>query len=182
GARAGALDPLGVALGLAAALVYSAYILLSDRVAARVPPQLLATLVCTGAAGTLLAGSALLGTFEPGALTPAGWGWIGAIAFVSTVAAIALFFAGLRRVGPSAAAILSTVEPLVTIVLAAWVFGERLQPGQLVGGALILTGVVVLSAPPGTRRAVRRWALRAAAQRSAARRASASARAGRAAR
>ena len=45
--------------------------------------------------------------------TPAGAGWLAAIALVSTVGAIGLFFAGLRRVGPTAASILSTLEPVV---------------------------------------------------------------------
>jgi drug/metabolite transporter (DMT)-like permease len=50
GAGTGALDPTGTALGLGAALVYSAYILVSERIAARMRPRLLAALVCTGAA------------------------------------------------------------------------------------------------------------------------------------
>ena len=57
---------------------------------------------------------------------PEGWGWIGAIALVSTVGAILAFFAGLARVGPSAAAILSVFEPVVTVALAAAAFGESL--------------------------------------------------------
>ena len=142
GAGAGALDPLGVALGLAAATVYSVYILVSDGVARRVRPQVLATLVCTGAAVTLLAGSTLLGEFRPAELTAAGWGWLACLAVVSTVAAISLFFAGLERVGPTMASILSTVEPLVTVVLAFLVFGERLGAIQLLGGALVLAAVV----------------------------------------
>ena len=142
GAGTGALDPWGVALGLGAAVVYSVYILVSDGVTARVRPQLLATLVCTGAAATLIVGSALLGELRPGELTGAGWAWLGCLAVVSTVGAITLFFAGLERVGPTTAAILSTVEPLVTIVLAFVVFGERLGTIQLLGGALVLAAVV----------------------------------------
>jgi drug/metabolite transporter (DMT)-like permease len=142
GASDGALDPLGVALGLGAALVYSAYILVSDPITRRVRPQLLATLVCTGAAATLLAGSIALGEFRPGELTAAGWGWLLCLAAVSTVTAISLFFAGLERVGPTMAAILSTVEPLVTILLAFVVLGERLGAMQLLGGALVLAAVV----------------------------------------
>ena len=87
---------------------------------------MLAALVCTGAAVSLTAGSALLGELRPGALTAAGWGWLACLAVVSTVGAIALFFAGLRRVGPTTAAILATVEPLVTVLLAFVVFGETL--------------------------------------------------------
>ena len=142
GAGAGALDPLGVALGLGAAVVYSAYILVSDPITRRIRPQLLATLVCTGAAVTLLTGSIVLGEFRPGDLTAAGWGWLVCLAAVSTVTAISLFFAGLERVGPTLAAILSTVEPLVTVLLALIVLGERLGAIQLLGGALVLAAVV----------------------------------------
>ena len=142
GAGAGDLEPLGAALGLGAAVVYSTYILVSDGIAGRVRPQLLATLVCTGAALTLTAGSALLGELRPAELTGAGWGWLACLAVVSTVAAISLFFAGLERVGPTTAAILATVEPLVTVLLAFAVFGETLGPLQLAGGALVLAAVV----------------------------------------
>jgi drug/metabolite transporter (DMT)-like permease len=57
-----------------------------------------------------------------------------------------MFFAGLSRVGPTTASILSTVEPLVTVMLASVVFGERLTPAQLAGGALVLAAVLVLRA------------------------------------
>ncbi len=146
GAGPGALDPLGVALGLGAAVVYSIYILSSEGVAGRVAPRVLAALVCTGAALTLTVGSALLGELRPGELTLAGWGWLMSVTLVSTVAAITLFFAGLHRVGPTTASILATVEPLVTVLLAFLVFGEMLSAVQLAGGALVLGGVLVLHA------------------------------------
>jgi drug/metabolite transporter (DMT)-like permease len=146
GAGTGALDPLGAALGLGAACVYSTYILVSEGVAVRMRPTVLSAIVCTGAAVSLTVGAAVLGELRPGALTAAGWGWLACLGAVSTVAAISLFFAGLRRVGPTAASILSTVEPVVTVLLAAIVFGEVLSPVQLLGGALVLSAVPVLHA------------------------------------
>jgi drug/metabolite transporter (DMT)-like permease len=50
-------------------------------------------------------------------------------------------------VGPSEAAILSTFEPVVTVVLAFFALGERLTPLQLAGGALVLAAVVLLQLP-----------------------------------
>jgi drug/metabolite transporter (DMT)-like permease len=146
GAGTGALEGAGVALGLGAALVYSAYILISDGIAQRLPALTLATLVCTGAALSLTIGPAAIGQLRLGELSPAGWGWLACLAGVSTVGAIAMFFAGLSRVGPSTASILSTVEPLVTVALAFVVFGERLSVVQLAGGALVLAAVLVLQA------------------------------------
>jgi drug/metabolite transporter (DMT)-like permease len=147
GAGARALDPFGAALALAAAVVYSAYILVSEGIARRTRPRVLAALVCTGAAVSLTVGSALSGELRPGELTLAGWGWLACLAVVSTVASISLFFAGLRRAGPTTASILATVEPLVTVLLAFLVFREALGVVQLAGGALVLAAVLVLHAP-----------------------------------
>ena len=148
GAAAGALDALGTALGLGAAVVYSAYILISEGVAARVGPLALSTLVCTGAAMTLTLAGFAGGDLDPGSVSATGFAWLSGLAVVSTVGAIALFFAGLRRVGPTAASILSTLEPVVTVGLAFVVFAESLGPAQLAGGALVLSAVLAVRIHP----------------------------------
>jgi drug/metabolite transporter (DMT)-like permease len=140
GAAAGALDPLGTALGLTAALIYSAYILSSEGVAERIGPVVLSTLVCTGAAATLTLGGLVGGQLDLGGVSATGYGWLAGLAVVSTVGAVGLFFAGLQRVGPTAASILSTLEPVVTVGLAFAVFGESLGGAQLAGAALVLLG------------------------------------------
>jgi drug/metabolite transporter (DMT)-like permease len=147
GAAAGALDALGTALGLTAATVYTGYILISDGVTGRVGPLVLSTLVCTGAGVSLTLAGLAGGDLDTGAVTAEGYAWLGALAVVSTVGAVALFFAGLRRVGPTAASILSTLEPVVTVALAFAVFGESLGPTQLTGGALVLAAVLTVRAP-----------------------------------
>ena len=157
GAAAGAVDALGALLAIGAASVYSAYILSSQGVAERVEPLVLSTLLCTGAATTLTLGALVAGDLHPGSVSPTGLAWLAMLAVVSTVAAITLFFAGLRRVGPSGAAILSTFEPVVTVGLAFVVFGGSLGGAQLVGGALVLGAVLVLRAP--IRVALARWRL-----------------------
>ena len=151
GAETGGLDPLATALGLGAALVCTVYILVSGSIAERMSPQLFSTLVCTGAAVTLSAGSAALGQLQPGAVTAPGWAWLVCLALVSTVAAISLQFAGIARVGPTVASILCTVEPVVTVILAFAVFGEVLGAAQLLGGGLVLAGVIVLQLRPRER-------------------------------
>ena len=147
GAAAGALDPVGTALALGTALVYSVYILVSQGVAGRIGPLALGALVCTGAACSLTLGAAVAGDLHPAAVTAAGFGWLGGLAAVSTVAAIGLFFAGLRYAGPTAASILSTLEPLVTVALAFVAFGESLGGAQLAGGALVLMAVLAVRNP-----------------------------------
>jgi drug/metabolite transporter (DMT)-like permease len=156
GAGVGGLEPLGAALGLGAAVVYSTYILVGEGIAARMGPRILTALVCTGAAASLTLGSTLAGALRPGELTLAGWGWLACIAVVCTVAAVSLFLAGLARVGATTASILATVEPLVTVLLAFLFFGERLGAVQLAGGAAMLGGVLVLNARLGAAR-TGRW-------------------------
>jgi drug/metabolite transporter (DMT)-like permease len=75
-----------------------------------------------------------------------GWAALTAIAVCSTVIAILTFFAGLQRLGAGRASMLSTLEPVVTVLLAAMLLGETLSVAQLGGGALILAGVLWLSA------------------------------------
>jgi drug/metabolite transporter (DMT)-like permease len=40
---------------------------------------------------------------------------------------------------------LSTLEPVVTVLLAAWIFSERLQAITLLGGGFILVAVILLT-------------------------------------
>ena len=143
GAGTGAVDPLGAGLAVLAAVLYAAYILCSDRAAAAVDPMTVTALVATGAAACFTGAGLASGTLDLG-LTPRAWAAAGALAIFSTVLPIAAFLAGMRRVGPSTAAILSTVELLVTIGLAVALLGERLAPAQLAGAGLVLAGVVLL--------------------------------------
>jgi drug/metabolite transporter (DMT)-like permease len=139
----GDVDALGVAMALGAAIAYTAYILVSETVLADANPLRLSALVCTGAA-TAFALVALVSGKASFSFEPEGWLWLAALALVSTVLAVVLFFGGLARVGPSRASIISTVEPLVTVVLAFIVFGEQLTVTQITGGAVVLASVVLL--------------------------------------
>ena len=146
GAATGGFDVVGALLAFGAATVYTVYILVGDRTTAHVPPLALAALVCIGAFGTFLVTGLFRGGTDLG-FAPAGWLWLVALALVSTVAAILLFFAGMARVAPSVASILSILEPVVTVVAAAVVFGEQLSVTQWFGGALVLSAVLVVQLP-----------------------------------
>jgi drug/metabolite transporter (DMT)-like permease len=143
GAGGVGFDVIGVALAFGAAVTYTVYILVADTVVHRLPPVVLSALVMTGGA-TALAARALVTGELPLGFGVAGWFWVTCVAVVSTVVAMLAFFAGLRRIGPSATAILSTFEPVVTTVLAASVLQEFLTPVQLVGGAVVLCSVAIL--------------------------------------
>jgi drug/metabolite transporter (DMT)-like permease len=149
GGATGALDPAGVALVFAAALTYAAYILISDRHGTETDPVLLTAMIITAAAVALGLWTATHG--GPHLHVAAqGWEAVSAIAVVSTVVPTAAFLVGLRRIGPATAAIVATLEPVITVVLAVIVFGDHLGPIQLLGGAAVIGAVVLVNLRVGS--------------------------------
>jgi drug/metabolite transporter (DMT)-like permease len=63
---------------------------------------------------------------------------------IGTTLPVLTFILGLPMVGPSRAAILSTFEPVSTVVLAILILGEGANPIQYLGGILILASVILL--------------------------------------
>jgi drug/metabolite transporter (DMT)-like permease len=133
----------GVLLGLGAALGYTFFNLLSHRwLPGR--SQLVMMTYTFGIAAVLAAVLALVGglSLSPAGWRPEAWWLLGAIVVVPTFVAIVLYLQGIRGLGPSQAAVVSTLEPLFTIVLAWVVLHQSLTLLQLAGAALVLAGVV----------------------------------------
>jgi drug/metabolite transporter (DMT)-like permease len=136
----------GIAFALAAAAFYSAYIIAGAWIGREVPAFAMSTIVIASAGAVFVSAAFVRSPRWPHGAE--GWLAVVAIALLSTVAAITLYFAGLARIGPTRASTLSTLEPLVTVSLAAVVLGETIAPVQMVGGALILAAVVLLARTP----------------------------------
>ena len=156
----------GVLLGLGAAVGYTLFNLLSSRwlpgrsqlvmMGYTFGIASLGTGVIAVALGSLDAAGAVSGhaptwseradsaiaALSPAAWHPQAWLVLGAIVVVPTFIAIVLYLQGIRGLGPSQAAVISTLEPLFTIVLAGIVLHERLVTVQWAGAALVLAGVV----------------------------------------
>ena len=145
---------LGILLGIAAAVDYAIYILLGSRILRRSGPMGSTTVIISSTAGVYAGIVAIRGVTYPA--TSTGWISIIAIALISTVLAFITFFAGLKRIGPTSASTLSTVEPIVAVVLAAIVLGETISPFQIFGGILILAAVVLLATSDKWRGILRR--------------------------
>ena len=140
-------EPLGIVLGMTAAIVYSLYIVAGARLTRGVDPLATTAVVCLAAAAvfcTVAITRTLSGAppHLPG--TPLAWAALVAIAIVSTVTAMLAFFAGLTRLGAACTSMLSTLEPVVTVLLAAVLLGERLTVLQWIGGAAVLGAVLWL--------------------------------------
>jgi drug/metabolite transporter (DMT)-like permease len=142
----------GVGWALAAALVYASYIVLSSRFGAGVPARVLALHLAQAAAVLCVAFSlADRGLALP--LDPRGLLAVAGIGVVSTVVAMTTFLAGMALIGPTRASVLSSLEVIVTLVLAFAFLGERLGPWQWAGAALIL-GAVAFQSLGALRRAM----------------------------
>jgi len=142
----------GIALGLAAAFCYATYIVVSARVVAGLPPLATSAVVMAGA-GLVYDGVAVSTGAELPSSAGAWWAVIG-VALLGTVVAVAAFFWALELLGPADTAVISTFEPVVSVVAAALFLSESLTLLQLAGGALVLGAVAVLARSPGTAPAV----------------------------
>jgi drug/metabolite transporter (DMT)-like permease len=81
-----------------------------------------------------------------GGRPPDGTEWLTVSAMgVLTAAAFTFLFLGLRRVGAVRTAIIASLEPVATAILALWFLGEPLRPGVVLGGVLILGAAVTAS-------------------------------------
>ena len=83
------------------------------------------------------------GSISPVDVPEGTWLAILGIGLVATAIAIQAFYAGVKRVGGARASLISTVEPVYTIALAMILFGERLTPIQIAGGALVIFAVIL---------------------------------------
>ena len=134
---------VGVLLGLAAALSYSLYIVLSSRVPGTTGPFATAAVVMGGAG--VVYDVLALSTGAPLPRSAVAWTALAGVALFGSVVAVTAFFAALSRLGPGDTAVVSTAEPVVSVAVAALVLGERLGPVQAAGGVLVLLAVVVLA-------------------------------------
>jgi drug/metabolite transporter (DMT)-like permease len=143
---------LGVALGLGAAAVYSVYIVVGTRVLRGVDPIAASSVICAAAAvsyGLLAAASAAAGAQTSWPATAGGLVPVIALSLVSTALAIATFFAGLRLLGATMTSVLSTLEPVVSVALAAVVLGEHIGLLQALGGTVVIgTAIWMALRPP----------------------------------
>lgn len=133
----------GILLALSAAGIYSAYIMVGARVTKQVTAIQSSTVIFASAGVTF----GLLMTATGPHLPRSGVGWlmILLIVLIPTLIAVVTFLAGLARIGPTNAAMLSTLEPVVTVLLAAWLLGDKIKAISLLGGGLILGAVLLLA-------------------------------------
>jgi drug/metabolite transporter (DMT)-like permease len=147
GADSAGVAPLGVLLGLAAAASQVVFVSVSRGGYASVPAPA-ATLVILAASAVGGSTIALLVGQAPDLVAPLRspdpWPSLLVAGVLAAGVSSLLFLTAIRRIGGTRTGILMLLEPVVGVVLAALLLGEALAPVQLVGGALVLAGALVL--------------------------------------
>lgn len=146
------VDPLGVLWGLAAAVCLAIYFFITARQNESLPPLVLATggmivgaatMLALGAAGVLPTGFSTSDVVLAG-WTTAWWVPLAGLVLFSTVLAYVTGIVAARRLGSRVASFVSLTEVLFAVLWAWLLLAELPRPVQLVGGALIVLGVVLV--------------------------------------
>jgi drug/metabolite transporter (DMT)-like permease len=133
----------GVLLGLGAAVSYATYIVLSARAIEGLGPFATSAVVMGSCA--VVYDALAVATHAELPHSGQAWAALAGVTVLGTVVAVTAFFAALPLLGPADTAVLSTLEPVVSVLVAAAVLGERLSAVQVMGGALVIAAVVVLA-------------------------------------
>lgn len=131
-----------VLMGLAS-LWYSWHVLVLGQLAPRTDALSGLTFMLCGATATVVVGEIV--TRNPLPSDPQSWAACIAAAYLCTVVALGLFVLGIRHVSAGEAAVLSTIEPVVSIALGVAALGEDLTAVRLAGAVLVLIGVSSLA-------------------------------------
>ncbi|MFE8146036.1 DMT family transporter [Brenneria goodwinii] len=126
---------------LAAALAQAVYFCVNSRYAQKIPvfPFTCIQLFCTG-----LCGMAISLCFEewPDAISCNIWLWFVASALIATSIRFLLQIAGQKRTSMANAAIIMVLEPVWTVILSAFWYGEKMPAQKAMGCLLILLALV----------------------------------------
>lgn len=146
------VDPIGVLFGLGAAVGLGTFFLLSSRSVDALPPLAFASAgMAIGTVAIVVLGWAgavpLRATFDDVTFASTTMSWLWPVLGLAIVAAALSYVSGIgaaRILGARLASFVGLTEVLFAIIVA-WIFLDELPAGiQLVGGALIVTGVALV--------------------------------------
>ena len=140
----------GVVLGVGAAVFYASVILMNKKLS---PIGAYDKTLCQLGAASLVVVPYILivGGMDFGGMSTLSWVMLSILGIVHTGIAYALYFGGIRDVNAQTAAILSYLDPVLSILLSALILRERLDVFSIIGAVLIL-GSALYSELPGRKK------------------------------
>jgi drug/metabolite transporter (DMT)-like permease len=136
----------GIIITFLSAVFHAIYVVAAGSVTKKSDPLTMLTIALSGAAVTFIFVS-LLG---PSSLSPEfpintqGWLLVVAMALVITILATALFFAGIKRIGPGVTSMVETFEAVVTISIGVIFMNESVTAIQILGAVVVLGSIVAI--------------------------------------
>ena len=125
-------------------LTIAVYFLVSADLTQRLGSSLFTFIAMTAAAVGFLGHYQIVQGWQNIDLSGSAWLTLAALIVFSTILPLMLMAEGVRRVGASRAALISTLGPPATAVMAYHLTGEVLTLSQLAGIALVIIGVLSL--------------------------------------
>lgn len=138
-------NPKGIILSVLVAIIYSAYILICSKAVKSGTGIQSSAFIMLGATVVYGIINLFCGYTPPTQVS--GVVAVALIALVSTVLAFLSFFAGMEKTGPSKAALVSTIEPVVTVLSSVIILSEKLTVNIIIGGALVIVALIITSLP-----------------------------------
>ncbi len=136
------VHPLGIALSLSASVATTLNVIGSARVLPRGDRWVMFWHMALVAAVCLMAVAIIGGSIHLPE-TPGGWAGMFGVALLQA-SSIPLFYVAIHHIGPAKSAMLTNLQPVVSIVAAYLLFAEVLGPLQSAGAALVLGGIMLM--------------------------------------
>lgn len=143
GLPTGTINYFGVLLAVGSALTYALYVIVGNRLVSTLSPIVTSSWV-TGCTSLFLFFSGMIKGSLSFQFNPTGWYSVLAIAFLCTIISFVAFYIGIKHIGPTKAALFSTVEPIITTVCAYLLLNETINLMQILGIACILSSVIMV--------------------------------------
>jgi len=135
----------GVILCFASTVTYTAYTLGSARVLPKTDLFTGVTVVMIGAFVCFALLATLGSPFIDVSFPETGVGWVNVVllAIIATALATGVFFVGIRNLGPNTTSLITTFEPVLTIVAGVAFLGETFTLARGVGAAFVIGALIV---------------------------------------
>lgn len=140
------LDPIGVTAALLAAFSFAFYNLGGHSILARYDRWIVLLYVILGASLFWIIVNPPW-KIAAAHYSPSQWMFLFLFSLISVLGPFAFYFAGLQHLEPTRAVVVSCLEPVFSIMIAAVALGERLRPLQSFGIVLVLAAIVVVQLP-----------------------------------
>ena len=131
----------GAGLILAAAATFALYQLFAREMIMRCGPALFTAIAMTAAGISVITQFLLTPSISSLDVPADAWVLMVILAIFATIVPTFMMSAGTARIGAQGTAIISTISPVVTIVLAVTVLGEAFGIGEAAGTVLVIGGV-----------------------------------------